>query len=167
MPSRPIHGHRGSCKGAGQLGLYKNGVFKRLFDRKFYFMAKKHARCTKCAYSTDSTSEMQVQLTPAMAPMTTWLCNSGSEQESEAPSFNLNIQISRSNLTPVLTPRSRYPQVPVRGGAACSADAPMWCNGGSRTGRAGWHSFDCCTARGLQPMPATAGCQHSWMTGLT
>jgi hypothetical protein len=29
----------------GSLGLYKNGVFKRLFDRKFYFMAKKHARC--------------------------------------------------------------------------------------------------------------------------
>jgi hypothetical protein len=48
--------------------LYKNGVFKRLFDIIFNFMAKKHARCAKCAYSTDSTSEMQVQPTPAMAP---------------------------------------------------------------------------------------------------
>jgi hypothetical protein len=67
-PGVSLYGHRGSCNGAGQLGLCKNGVFKRLFDRIFYFMAKKHARCAKCACAADATSEMQVQPTPATAP---------------------------------------------------------------------------------------------------
>jgi hypothetical protein len=48
-----VYGHRGSCKDAGQLRLYKNGVFKRLCDRNVHFMAKKHARCAKCAYLFD------------------------------------------------------------------------------------------------------------------
>ena len=63
-----LYGHRGSSTGAGQLGLCKNGVFKRLFDRNFYSMAKKHARCAKCACAADATSEMQVRSTPATAP---------------------------------------------------------------------------------------------------
>ena len=68
MPSRPIHGHRGSSTGAGQLVGHKGGVFKRLFDRNFNFMAHRHARCAKCACAADSTSEMQVRSTPATAP---------------------------------------------------------------------------------------------------
>jgi hypothetical protein len=61
-----LYGHRSRrLSGAGQLGLCKNGVFKRLFDRRFDFMAKKHAGCAKCACAT---SEMQVQPTPATAP---------------------------------------------------------------------------------------------------
>ena len=48
--------------------MCKNGVFKRLFDRNFYFMAKKHAGCAKCACAADATSEMQVRPTPATAP---------------------------------------------------------------------------------------------------
>jgi hypothetical protein len=31
-----------------QLGLYKNGVFKRLYDQIFYFMAKKHGTRQMC-----------------------------------------------------------------------------------------------------------------------
>jgi hypothetical protein len=42
-----LYGHQGSCKGAGQLRLYKNGVFKRLCDRNVHFMAKKHAQSHK------------------------------------------------------------------------------------------------------------------------
>ena len=63
-----LHGHRGSFTGARQLVGHKGGVFKRLFDRNFYFMAKKHARCAKCACAADATSEMQVRSTPATAP---------------------------------------------------------------------------------------------------
>ena len=57
--------------------MCKNGVFKRLFDRIFYFMAKKHARCAKCACAADSTSEMQVRLTPATAPQMVPQCYRG------------------------------------------------------------------------------------------
>jgi hypothetical protein len=39
----------GQLSGAGQLGLCKNGVFKRLFDRIFFFMAKKTCQmCQMC-----------------------------------------------------------------------------------------------------------------------
>jgi hypothetical protein len=37
--------------------------------------------------------------------------------------------------------RSDHFQVPVRGGAACTADAPMWCDGGSRKGRERRHTI--------------------------
>ena len=38
--------------------------------------------------------------------MNDWLCSSGSEQESEASSFNLNIKTCRLNFTPYSKPRS-------------------------------------------------------------
>ena len=63
-----LHGHRGSFTGARQLVGHKGGVFKRLFDRNFYFEAHRHARCAKCACAADATSEMQVRSTPATAP---------------------------------------------------------------------------------------------------
>jgi hypothetical protein len=50
-----LYGHRGSCTGARQLVGHKGGVFKRLFDRSFYFMAHRHARCAKCACAADAT----------------------------------------------------------------------------------------------------------------
>jgi hypothetical protein len=63
-----LDGHRSSCKGARQLVGHMGGIFQRLFDRNFYFMAHRHARCAKCACAADSTSEMQVRPTPATAP---------------------------------------------------------------------------------------------------